>query len=148
MPCSCGFGLLTAVALVLLGVITITIATKPSETALPARLLGLLAAVAVVLVPLLLIRTMVVFGRAVGRVDGGAAVHLPTLDTTSRMLDRVAQFAAAAAALVVAAALTTSGDDGVLAVGLLIPLALALGMAAVQAASNTLIALADPKAVN
>jgi hypothetical protein len=99
-------------------------------------------------VPLLLVRTMVVFGRAVGRVDGGAAVHLPTLDSTSRMLDRVALGAAIAAALVVAAALTASGDDGVLAVGLLIPLALALGMATVQAASNALIALADPKAFN
>jgi hypothetical protein len=132
----------------MLAITAVDVATKPSETALPARLLGLLAAVAVTLVPLLLIRTMVVFGRAVGRVDGGAAVHLPTLDSTSRMLDRVALLAAIAAALVVAAALTASGDDAVLTVGLLIPLALALGMAAVQAASNTLIALADPKAFN
>jgi hypothetical protein len=142
------FGLLTAVGLVLLGVTTIAIATKPSDAPLPARLLGLLAAAAVVLVPLLLIRTMVVFGRAVGRADGGAAVHLPTLDTTSRMLGRVAQLAAVAAALVVAAALTASGPDAVLAVGLLIPLALALGFAAVQATSNTQIALADPRSFN
>lgn len=142
------FGVLTAAGLVLLAVTAVDVATKPSGTALPARLLGLLAAVAVVLVPLLLVRTMVVFGRAVGRTDAGAAVHLPTLDAISRMLGRVALLAAVAAVLVVAAALTASGDDGVLTVGLLIPLVLALGMAAVQAASNTLIALADPQAVD
>jgi hypothetical protein len=145
-------------ALVMLAAVGLVLGSRPvthladaAAGPLPVRLLGLGSALAVIVLPLLLIRPVTAARRAIYAVD---TVHRPTLDTAARTLRRVGVLGMVPAGLVVTAVLSTPGGStaGVSTAGVvllaaapIIPLALTLGTAAQQLASYTCINLADPQ---
>jgi hypothetical protein len=125
--------------------------TQTTETSTAARVLGLLSATTVTLLPLLLIRPVLGVRRAIGPVVHGGirydTAHLPALDAASRSMRHLGPLGVLATALTAAAVAATPAAP-LAAAGVAVPLVITLGILTLQLASNTCINVADPRVLN